>query len=220
MIHGFFKHNEQLVRDLLIDAIIFMMTLFCIFMLSGCSTQTDSSTTDTTAAVSAEDQASGYTFTDRELDPSYDESTAVKISLNGSSAEVNGSGASADGSTITISSEGTYILSGTLDDGQILVTAADTAKVQIVLNGVSITNADGPAIYIKSGDKVFITLADGTSNTLSDTGAAYAAADDNTDGVVFSKSDLCFNGSGSLTVNAGYSHGIVSKDDLVVTGGT
>ena len=95
MIHGFFKHNEQLVRDLLIDAIIFMMTLFCIFMLSGCSTQTDSSTTDTTAAVSAEDQASGYTFTDRELDPSYDESTAVKISLNGSSAEVNGSGASA-----------------------------------------------------------------------------------------------------------------------------
>ncbi|MGI6109305.1 MAG: carbohydrate-binding domain-containing protein [Eubacteriaceae bacterium] len=216
MKHGFFRTHTEMFKELLMDAAIFVMTLYCIFMLTGCS----ASGAVTTDNVTAENQSSAYSFTDRELDSSYDESSATKITLSGNSAAVSGNGASFSGKTLTISSEGTYILTGTLDDGQILVTAGDSAKVQIVLNGVTITNSDGPAIYVKSGDKIFVTLAANSSNTLSDTGAAYAAADDNTDGVVFSKSDLCFNGSGSLTINAGYKHGIVSKDDLVMTGGT
>ncbi|MCR4901887.1 MAG: carbohydrate-binding domain-containing protein [Butyrivibrio sp.] len=160
-------------------------------------------------------------FTSRDLETGYDESTSTTITLNTDSVEVSGSGATADGTTVTITEEGTYILSGELSDGQIIVEAEDTTKVQLVLNGVTITNDDSACIYIKSADKVFITLASGTTNTLSDTGSEYVQSDDNNvDGVIFAKSDVTFNGSGTLIINAGYDHGIVGKDDLKFTGGT
>ena len=160
-------------------------------------------------------------FTSRDLETGYDESTSTAITLNGDSIEVSGSGATVDGTTVTITDEGTYIISGELSDGQIIVAAEDTTKVQLVLNGVTITNDDSACIYIKSGDKVFITLAAGTINTLSDTGSEYVQTDENNvDGVIFSKSDVTFNGSGTLVINANYDHGIVGKDDLKFTGGT
>lgn len=101
-----------------------------------------------------------------------------------------------------------------------VVDAADTEKVQIVLQNVSIDCSDHAALFIKQADKVFLTLAEGTENTLS-SGSSYALGDDdsNVDGVIFSRADLTMNGSGSLAVNAAYKHAVVSKDDLVVTGG-
>ncbi len=160
-------------------------------------------------------------FTDRDLAGTYDESSAVKLTLNGSTVEGNGSGVTVSGSTVTISEEGVYVFSGTLTDGQIVVAADESAKVQIVLDGVTITNDDSAPIYIQSADKVFVTLVDGTVNTLSDTGAEYVQTDDTTvDGVIFSKDDLVLNGSGTLVINAGYKHGIVGKDDIKITGGT
>ncbi len=161
-------------------------------------------------------------FTDRDLDTGYDESNSTVITLNGDSAETSGSGVIADGSTITITAEGTYIFTGTLDDGQIIVAAADTDKVQIVLNGVNITNDDSACIWVQTADKVFVTLAAGTENTLSDTGSEYVQTDDssNVDGVIFSKEDITFNGSGTLNINANYANGIVGKDDVKFTGGT
>ena len=159
-------------------------------------------------------------FTDREKSGSYKASEAVKITLNKTTATVSGSGAKADGSTITITEEGVYVVSGTLEDGQIIVDASDSDKVQIVLDGVHINCETNAAIYVREADKVFITLAENSSNTLGD-GNEYTQIDDNTvDGVIFSKSDLVCNGTGSLTIEADYKHGIVSKDDLVITGGT
>jgi len=159
-------------------------------------------------------------FTDREKSGSCKVSEAVKITLNKTTATVSGSGAKADGSTITITEEGVYIVSGTLEDGQIIVDASDSDKVQIVLDGVNINCETNAAIYVREADKVFITLAENSSNTLGG-GNEYTQIDDNTvDGVIFSKSDLVCNGTGSLTIEADYKHGIVSKDDLVITGGT
>ena len=159
-------------------------------------------------------------FTDREKSGSYKASEAVKITLNKTTATVSGSGVKADGSTITITEEGVYIVSGTLEDGQIIVDASDSDKVQIVLDGVHINCKTNAAIYVREADKVFITLAENSRNTLGG-GNEYTQIDDNTvDGVIFSKSDLVCNGTGSLTIEADYKHGIVSKDDLVITGGT
>ena len=159
-------------------------------------------------------------FTDREKRGSYKALEAVKITLNKTTATVSGSGAKADGSTITITEEGVYVVSGTLEDGQIIVDASDSDKVQIVLDGVHINCETNAAIYVREADKVFITLAENSSNTLGG-GNEYTQIDDNTvDGVIFSKSDLVCNGTGSLTIEADYKHGIVSKDDLVITGGT
>lgn len=161
-------------------------------------------------------------FTDRDIDIGYEESSAAQIVLNGDSAEAKGSGVSVQNSTITITAEGTYIISGTLFDGQIVVDAADTDKVQLVLNGVTITNDDGACIYVKNADKIFVTLATGTENILSDTGEVYVQEDSetNVDAVIFSKDDITFNGEGSLSINANYANGIAGKDDVKFTRGT
>ena len=181
---------------------------------AGDTTQKSATTSETTAAANSD------MFTERDLSGDYDESSAVKISLSGSKASCDSSSVKIDGQTVTISSEGVYILSGSLSDGQIVVDADDQAKVQLVLDGAEITNDSTAAIYVKGGDKVFLTLADGSENKLSVTGAYEAIDDNNIDSVVYSKSDLTVNGSGSLTVTAKAGHGIVSKDDLKLTGGT
>ena len=199
--------------------------------ISGCKSQTSTGNTVVTQSTQADSGTDGTTdsstaeatvdkdFTDRDKAGSYDESSAVKISLNSDKAEAEGAGVSITGSTVTISKEGTYLVSGTLDNGQIIVDAADTDKVQIVLANAVINCETSAAIYVKSADKVFVTLADGTTNKLSG-GTEYIDTDDNTvDGVIFSKEDLTVNGTGSLEVNASYKHGIVSKDTLAVTGG-
>lgn len=155
----------------------------------------------------------------KDLEVGYDDSTATHITFNESSIEISGGGADSDGTILTIHEEGTYCITGTLADGQILVDAGETDKIQIVLNGASVHNADSAPVYIKNADKVYLTLAEGTENTLTD-GTEYIQTDDNTvDGVIFSKADLTINGEGSMNIVASYQHGIVSKDDLVITGG-
>ena len=144
-------------------------------------------------------------FTDRDKSGEYDVAECVKIELGGGD--------------VTITEEGVYLLSGSSENGMIIVDADETAKVQLVLDNVEISNRDGAAIYIRQADKAFITLAEGTMNTLSG-GDSYVSIDDNNiDGVIFAKSDLTINGKGSLNVTAVTGHGIVSKDDLKVTGG-
>lgn len=183
--------------------------------VSEASTETTSASTEKSTAASKSEM-----FTDRDLSGEYDESSAAAIELNGSTATSDGSGVTIDGSTITISEEGTYIVSGTLSDGQIIVDADDAAKVQIVLKNASITSATSAAVYVKSADKVFITTAAGTENTLANGGTFTAIDDNNIDGAVFAKDDITFNGSGSLTVTSPAGHGIVGKDDVKIAGGT
>ena len=160
-------------------------------------------------------------FTDRDLSGDYDESEAEAITLSGTSVETSAeSGVTIDGSTVTITEEGVYIVSGTLTDGQIIVDATEEAKVQIVLKGASITSSDSAALYVKSADKVFVTTAEGTDNTLANGGSFTADGDTDVDGAVFAKDDITFNGSGSLTIDSPAGHGIVGKDDVKIAGGT
>ena len=146
-----------------------------------------------------------------------DGTKADKSETNGTKAA--SSGVSISGNIITISKEGTYVLSGALSEGQIVVDA-DLAKVQLVLDNVDITCASSAAIYIKSADKTFITLADGSENILMNTAEYEAIDDNNIDAVIFSKDDMTLNGKGTLTINSEYGHGIVSKDDLKLVSGT
>lgn len=159
-------------------------------------------------------------FTDRDRDGSFDESKSAVITLSGSAATCTSDAVQISGTTVTITDEGTYILRGSLNDGRIVVNAAKEDKTQLVLDGVSVNSATSAPIYILQADKVFITLAEGTENTLSNGGSFEQVDDNNIDGVIFSKEDVTFNGSGSLTVTSPAGHGIVSKDELTVTGGS
>ena len=159
-------------------------------------------------------------FTKRDLSGTYEESEAVKITLSGKTATCDSSNVQIEEGVVTIKAAGVYVLSGTLTDGTIVVDAGDDDKVQLVLDGVSITAADYAAIYAKNADKVFVTLAEGIENSLTVSGDYVQNDDNNVDAVIFAKCDLTLNGNGSLTVKDTTGHGIVSKDDLVVTGGT
>lgn len=181
--------------------------------LSGNSSNSDPVDTDFS-------QTEDDMFSNRDADASYNVNDSVTITLNGSSATCDSNKVQISGSTITITDEGTYIISGTLSDGMIIVNAEESDKPQIVLNNANITNETCAPIYILEADKVFITLADGSTNTLTNGGTYTPIDENNIDGVVYSKQDLTFNGNGSLTISAPVEHGIVCKDDLVFTGGT
>ena len=124
------------------------------------------------------------------------------------------------GCTVTITQAGSYTLTGSLSDGQILVDAGNENKVRLILNGVSITSSDSAAIYVRSADKVVISLMDGTSSTLSNGGNFVQTDENNVDAVIFSKDDLTLKGSGFLTISSPAGHGIVGKDDLKIKSGT
>ena len=164
-------------------------------------------------------QTDGDMFTERDNKAEYDAGKAVTIQLSGTTATASSDSVQINGSTVIIKEEATYVISGALN-GMLIVDAPDTAKLHLVFNGVDITSETSAALYILEADKVFVTLADGTTNTLANGGSFVAIDDNNIDGALFSKQDLTLNGSGSLTVTSPAGHGIVCKDDLVVTSGT
>lgn len=202
--------------------LIFLLT--GMVFLSGCSGDSGSgeAAADSTAsgATLLSDIDTSSMFTDRDLEVGYDEETAVQIECSADSAACDSDAVKISGSTVTITDEGTYILSGTLSDGMVLIQADDTDKIQLVLDGINISNSSSAAIYAAQADKVFITTAPGSENVLSNGGSYTAVDESNIDSVIFSKADLTLNGEGSLTVSAEAGHGIVSKDDLVLTSGT
>ena len=172
----------------------------------GDDTETDASKADETKA---DDSKTDETKAD--------ETKADESETN--ETENAASGMYISGNIITITKEGTYVLSGALSEGQIVVDA-DSAKVQLVLDNADITCASSAAIYVKNADKTFITLAEGSENILMNTAEYETIDDNNIDAVIFSKDDLTLNGKGTLTINSEYGHGIVSKDDLKLVGGT
>ena len=188
---------------------------------SSVSTDTSSDKSDSTSD-SGSDSDKQLTaddmFSDRDLSGDYSECT--DITLSASTASCSDSSVTVADGSVTIIKAGTYRLSGTFT-GQIIVNAGDSDKVQLVLDNASITKEGSAALYIINADKVFVTTVKGTENTLSSTGE-FASSDDetNVDGAIFSKSDITFNGSGTLNVKCESKHGIVTKDDLKITGGT
>ncbi len=122
------------------------------------------------------------------------------------------------GETYTIREEGVYVFSGEAEDVQIVVEAGSEDKVQIVLDGLSVTNEDRPVIFVRSADKVFVTTTD-SDNSLTVTGSFTDDGTDKTDAVIFAKDDLVINGTGTLKITSS-DNGISCKDDLKITGGT
>lgn len=184
-----------------------------LFSLSACgSSETIAETPSPTAA---ELQASVETpaidsnmFTRRDSRTDYDEAAAQYIDLDAQTGD------------LTLTEAGDYVLSGTLTDGSVIINAPEDAKLHLILNGAHIASQSAAALYVISADKVFVTLADGSENGVS--AAGDSAEDDyaNVDAAIFARCDISFNGSGSLSVSSAKGHGIVSKDDLVFTGGS
>ncbi|MCO8296650.1 carbohydrate-binding domain-containing protein [Tetragenococcus halophilus] len=176
-------------------------------------TQTSKSTSEDTADISD----TFGTYEKEDLNTEYDsDSSTVELSDNTEEVE----GVSVDGQIVTINQGGTYVLSGELTDGQVVVNVNEDAKVHLVLNDVTITNQQGPAILVEQAEKVVTTLASDTTNTLTD-GDDYQLDGDETepDATFYSKEDLVLNGDGELKVSGNYNNGIRSKDDLILVSG-
>lgn len=162
------------------------------------------------------------TITDDDYYTAYADSSVAKIDFNGSSATTKSHNVEIDGSDVTILGGGVYVLSGTLDDGSLIVDSADGAEVRLVLNGTNITSSDFSAIYIKQSAKTVISLVPGTENSITD-GSYYNEAkleDGKPTAALYSKDDLVINGTGSLAINGNYQDGIKANDSLKITEGT
>lgn len=206
---------------------IIVVLAFLLSAFSGCTTndgstvQTDSTSENQSVQVTdaSFDNSDGDMFSDRDFEVGYDESTCINIVLSGDNATATSDSVKISGSTVTLTEEAEYVLSGELNDGSVIVNAQDTSKLHLVFNGVNINSSDSAPLNIINADKVFVTLVEGTQNTLSNGGIFKTTDDSNIDGVIFSKSDITFNGTGSLEITSPAGNGIVGKDDLVITSG-
>ena len=224
--------------------ILFLGTLLIIISLAACSSLTAApvETEATTASNSAEPTTTTTTINGEitqveatqpapailaethELAEDYTWDTAgeVEIILDGSSANASSDGVGVTGSTVTISRAGTYRLSGSLEDGQVIVDTQEIETVRLILDGVKITSATSAPIFIANAEKVIIILADNSQNSLTDA-STYTNIDveeNEPDAALFSKTNLTIYGGGELTVNANYKDGITSKDGLLIAGAT
>ena len=202
--------------------------IIAIFTITGCAMPWQKAADDSSSNVStvsagnlsqSGENALSLEFDSEDLDSSYNESECTKINLSGSGATVSGSGVTVENGNITITSVGSYIISGTLTDGSIKVNCSEKGTVRLILNGASISSSSTAPVVVEEAKKVLVTLADGTTNTITDK-TRQSVDDEDFSSAVYSKADLVFNGSGTLNVNAGYRNGIKSTDDLKVVSGT
>lgn len=202
--------------------------IIAIFTITGCAMPWQKAADDSSSNVStvsagnlsqSGENAQSLEFDSEDLDSSYNESECTKINLSGSGATVSGSGVTVENGNITITSVGSYIISGTLTDGSIKVNCSEKGTVRLILNGASISSSSTAPVVVEEAKKVLVTLADGTTNTITDK-TRQSVDDEDFSSAVYSKADLVFNGSGTLNVNAGYRNGIKSTDDLKVVSGT
>jgi hypothetical protein len=155
-------------------------------------------------------------FSDKDYETDYSDEDLVEVALSdGASSTSLVDGVSIDGNVITISAEGYYEISGTLSEGQIVINNETDEKIHLILNNANVTNSTGPALLVENADKVFITTADGSINTMNGT----VGEDDDYNAAVYSSDDLTLNGLGVLNVVSNY-HGIKSTDELTITSGT
>ncbi|MGW2095364.1 carbohydrate-binding domain-containing protein [Promicromonospora sukumoe] len=200
--------------------------------LAGCSTaaaETTSGTSSTGTTTTISDVATttddaladneDYTDLAALADETWDTSDETTVSLDGDSATVSGDGATADGSTVTISAPGTYRISGTLDDGQVVVSSEADGLVRLVLDGADITSSTGSAIAVTQADDVSVVLADGSANSLTDAATYEDTGEDAPNAALFSADSMVISGTGSLEVTGSSNDGIASKDGLVIAGG-
>lgn len=216
---------------------ILFLSATLVLGVAGCNSSTKKSESDTQTEESGEKQGMQqgpgmeHQLTQEELE-AYEEADDIeiealelktdwneqaKITL-GDTVSIDGTGAEvSDDNTVTITEGGSYVISGELSDGMIEVDTEE--EVKLILQGVSITNEDGPAIYVEEAKSCYIETAEGTENILSD-GESYAETEDKQKATIFSNDRLVLLGEGSLTVNGNYKHGICSDDEVYVVSGT
>ena len=161
-------------------------------------------------------------YDEEDIQDSWDEETAVTVSCSGTRITVDGTGAAAENGSVTISKAGTYVFSGSISDGRIIVDAGKEDTVRIILNDINVSCSNQAAINGIQSRKIIITAAEGTTNQISD-GASYTYEEDSQDepnAAIYTKDDLTVNGSGTLTVAGNYNHGIFSKDSLLIASGS
>ncbi|WP_337044811.1 carbohydrate-binding domain-containing protein [Emticicia sp. 17c] len=190
--------------------------LLSVFFFAACSKNSDPSPSGTSG--SDDDNTEIH---EADSDYNWASTDMNTITLNGSSVTVGGTGATASGSKVTITKAGNYTITGSLTNGQVIVNTEDKAIVRLILNGVDITCANSSPIYIKKAAKTLIVLAENTQNKLTD-GASYVyddIAEEEPNATIFSKDDLSFYGTGTLTIKANFADGIASKDGLIIKSG-
>ncbi|MDF2800961.1 MAG: dockerin type 1 [Anaerocolumna sp.] len=161
-------------------------------------------------------------YSEEEIEASWEDSAATNITFNNSTIDIDGTGAKSDNNIVTINQAGTYVLSGTLTDGQIVVDANDNDNIQIVLKNANLSSTTSSPLYVKNAKNVYLTLAEDSINSVFDAEKYIYEneTDDEPNAAIFSKADLIINGTGSLTVTGNYNNGIRSKDDLKIVDGT
>ncbi|MBQ6493761.1 MAG: carbohydrate-binding domain-containing protein [Erysipelotrichaceae bacterium] len=183
-----------------------LITVLALLLLSGCNTVISDNTgkgdNDNDGPATAYD----LSFREADIDSEYAISGSTYISLGDED--------------VKITKGGTYILEGQMNGASVIVDVADNDDVRLVLNNVTINAEDFAGIYIINGDEITITLAEGSNNTITDSGDYEQIDDNSVDALIYSKADLIINGNGTLNLKSSYNHGIVSKDDLIITGGT
>lgn len=159
---------------------------------------------------------------DHEADEDYvwNNSDVIDVGLNGNSITVSlASVATVDGSKVTITSAGTYRLSGSLTDGQVIVNTEDKETVRLILNNVTVHCSTSAPIYVMKAKKTIIVLQENTQNYVTDENSYTVDSNGEPNGAIFSTSDLTIYGEGSLNVDANYNDGIASKDGLIIKSG-
>ena len=200
------RHIFTLILSVFLCAAVTLYTTGC---FSNSNSKTDNVSIDTSQ------------LTDKDTQTNYDASSAILITLSDDSISCSSTEVSIDGSCAVIKTGGTYVIEGSLTDGQIIVDADKTQDVHLIMSGADITCSYSAPIYIKSADKTIITLEEGSQNFLAD-GSDYKYTDasaEEPNATLFSKDTLTINGSGCLTVNACFNNGIQTKDNLKIVGG-
>lgn len=146
------------------------------------------------------------------------ESSEVKeikyIYLKETTAQYSGSGIMVNGNTVTITKGGTYVISGTLNDGSIQV-LTDDKKVYLELDNAHVTNSQGAALNVQQAKRITVTTLAGTTNSFTDGGTH-----EEDRGAIFTNDTIDLQGEGTLNITANYAHGIRSDDDIILTSGT
>ena len=211
-----------MVKNKLLYATIAAMLMGAVF--TGCSnTDNNNTTTESQSIVSLEKLASSadsdlsIELDDEDKVSSWDDSTASHITL-GSQISSDSSSVEISGSTVTITKAGTYVISGNVTEGNTIVNTTDKGTVRLILNNASISNTTTAPIKVLDAKKVILTLADNTTNTITD--SSRLSTEEDYSAAIYSKEDLIINGNGTLNVNAGYRNGIKSTDDCIIVSGT
>jgi len=179
------------------------------------------SLTESAETLTAEIPVNGETHDDA-ADYTWDAAEEITVQFNGDSITAGSPNVVIDGSTATITTAGTYRLTGSLSDGQVIVETEDKDTVRLILDGVEITSASSAPIYISKAEKTILVLAEGSVNTITDA-STYVLADPESDepnAAIFATSDLTITGTGSLEVSGNYNDGIATKDGLILAAGS